>query len=109
MKSSISIYHSKMVGLDPIETNFGDLAPYFEQDIDNEDVKKGMICMYDDLLKSHTNSISILLLCLMSIAYHIGFIRDVIDRNSGHLFLSLPILQHQEFLEKLSEIITRKP
>ena len=65
--------------------------------------------MYDDFLKSHPNSISILLLCLASVVYHIDFIRDVIDRNPGHLFSTLPILQDEELLEKLSELITRKP
>ena len=65
--------------------------------------------MYGDLLKSHPNSISMLLLCLTSVVYHIDFIRDVIDRNPGHLFSTLPILQYKELLEKLSELITRKP
>ena len=65
--------------------------------------------MYGNLLKSHPNFISILLLCLVSVVYHINFIRDVKDRNPGHLFSMLPILQDQELLEKLSELITRKP
>ena len=95
-----------LAGLDPNETNFGDLPPYFEQDIDNEIVKNSMICIYGDLLKSHPNSVSILLLCLASVVYHIDFIRDVIDRNPGHLFSTLLILQ--ELLEKVLELITRK-
>ena len=65
--------------------------------------------MYGDILKSHPNSISILILYLVSVVYYIDFIRHVIDRNPGNLFSTLPILQDQQLLEKLSELITRKP
>ena len=64
--------------------------------------------MYGDLLKSCPNSVSICLLCLAGIMYHIDLIRDVIDTNLGHLFSTIPLLQDQELLEKLTELIYKK-
>lgn len=98
-----------LAGLDPNSTNFGDLPPYFKKDMNDDVIKQGMTCMYGDLLKSHPNSVSILLLCFASVIYHIEFIKEVIDKNPGHIFSTLPLLQDEELLQKLKRLITREP
>ena len=54
-----------LAGLDPNSTNFGDLPPCFRKDMNNDVIKQGMTYMYNDLLKNHPNSVSILLLCFV--------------------------------------------
>ena len=60
-----------LAGLDPNSTYFGDLPPYFKKDMNKDVIKQGMTCMCGELLKSHPNSVSILLLCFASVIYHI--------------------------------------
>ena len=94
---------------DPNSTNSGDLSPYFKKNMNDDVIKKGMTCKYGDLLKSHPNSVSILLLCIASVIYHIESIKQVIDKNPGYPFSMLPLLQDEELLQKLKRLVTREP
>ena len=90
-----------LASLDPNSTSFGDLPPYFKKDMNDDVIKQGMTCIYGDLLKSHPNSVSILFFCFASVIYHIEFIKEVIDKNPGHLISILPVLQDEKLLQKL--------
>ena len=72
-------------------------------------IKQSITCMYGDLWKSHPNSVSILLSCFARVIYHKEFIKEVIDKNPGHLFSKLSVLQDKELLQKLKRLVTREP
>ena len=57
------------------------------------------MCMYGDLLKSHPNCVLILLLSFVNVIYNIEFRKEVIDKNTGHIFSTLPMLQDEELIE----------
>ena len=75
-----------LAGLDPNDISSGDLPAHFEKNMDDKIIEKGMMCMYGNFVWSHLNSVSILLLCPASIVDHIDFVKDVIDKDPGHIF-----------------------
>ena len=72
-----------LAGLDPNDISFGDSPPCFEKDMDDKIIEKGTTCMFGNLLWSNPNSVSIFLLYLANIAYHIDFAKGAIEKNPG--------------------------
>ena len=65
--------------------------------------------MYGDILENHDGALSMLLLCLASVVYHIKVINDIVVNEPGHALSALPILQKPDLILRLNSLVTRTP
>ena len=105
-----------IAGLDPDSDTFGILPPHFklaeEKALQNEHIREAMDLCFGPIIKEWGPKCAIegiLLLLLASIVYHSEFLLSFIAANSAHPFLSIPVLQRIDLLNKLKEMVTIKP
>ena len=84
-------------GLDPNDVEFSTLSAHFNTSnpLENKDIKKAMHIMFGPILQHWRGKMEdptgILLLFLCSIIYHLSWIKEIIIKNPGHIFSSIPI------------------
>ena len=101
-----------VAGVDPDSESFDVLPPHFtmsrERAMKNKHIKEAMFLCFGPILDSWGEKCAvegILLPVLASIIYHSEFLLSKTVGNSGHPFLSIPILQQTELLQKLKELV----
>ena len=102
-----------VAGLDPDSESFDVLPPHFtmsrERAMKNKHIKEAMFLCFGPILDSWGEKCAvegILLPMLASIIYHSEFLLSKTVGNSGHPFLSIPILQQTELLRTVKELVT---
>ena len=70
--------------------------------MDDKIIERGMTYILGNLLRSHPNSVSFLLLCQANLMYYIDFFKVVIDKNPGD------INQDYKLIETLEDFISRR-
>ena len=95
-----------LAGLDPNDTTFACLPPYFTEPITNVHIGRAMKGMFGNILETHPSAKSTLSLCLASIVYHSDFIKEIIRNNRGHPLETLFLFQDETLLQELKVLVS---
>ena len=103
-----------LAGLDPNSAKFEVLPPHFTVGLENEFVKNSMQRCFPNIMinldeATRTNFIGVLLRCLASIVHHSDELMKVIQKNPGHPFSQVPILNQPHLLSQLKPLVTINP
>ena len=105
-----------IAGLDPDSDSFDVLPPHFklaeEKALQNEHIREAIDLCFGPIIKEWGPKCAIkgiLLLLLANIVYHSEYLLSFIPANSAHPFLSIPVLQRIDLLNKLKEMVMIEP
>ena len=95
-------------------SNFSAIPPHFIVGMENAAVRDAMHQCFDSffgngsLIEQQPNLEGMLLRCLASMVHHSETLIGVIDRNPGHCFQNIPILNDTTLLKTLKELVWTK-
>ena len=100
-----------MTAIDINSDDYVILPPHFSVVNPLADIKEGVNLMYGKIITAHLDNdpSGLMIRLLASVVYHSDWILEVGNKNAGHPFLFIPILQHPDLLLRLKEKVTTNP
>lgn len=101
-----------LAGFDPDSEDFGMFPPHFREGMENEYIHEAMMLCFGPILEWWGGKFAIqgiLLLMLASMVWQSDWLMEFIDKDAGHPFQNIPILQDPDLLSKLKELVTLEP